>query len=165
MADVIVFNSEFNLNSFLFNLESFLKIMPDGRPKDLIRKIEPKTRVIYFPIFLPVLEELQKNYDVLHIVWPHRWEFDKGPDDFFDILFRLKSGNVKFRVSVIGENFRDVPPVFDVARKVLRDEIVHWGFMENKDDYYNVLKQGHVVISTAQHEFYGVAMYVFLLIF
>lgn len=73
VADDIIFNSKFNMNSFLTNIKSFIKIMPDFRPKSLETKILDKCRVIYYPVIYPTLETCDKNNDILHILWPHRW--------------------------------------------------------------------------------------------
>ncbi len=73
VADEIIFNSKFNLNSFLTNIKPFLKIMPDYRPKQLETKILDKSRVLYYPIVFPTLKLFNKNHDFIHILWPHRW--------------------------------------------------------------------------------------------
>ena len=36
--------------------------------------------------------------------------------------------------------------------------IAHWGFVESKSEYYAVLANADVVVSTADHEFFGVLL-------
>lgn len=49
-ADEILFNSNFNKNSFLNSINTFLNIQPDFKLKQIKEKIEPKCQVLYFPI-------------------------------------------------------------------------------------------------------------------
>lgn len=159
MADIVVFNSYYNKTTFLDNLTKFIKLMPDCRPTNLRSQIELKSTVLYFPINFTQIHAVPKDYNsTLHIIWPHRWEFDKGPEELFDIMFQLKETGVQFRLSVLGETFQDIPDIFHEARTILKDHIVHWGFVESKEEYYNILNSAHIVLSTAKHEFYGVAV-------
>ncbi|KRT83189.1 hypothetical protein AMK59_4688, partial [Oryctes borbonicus] len=156
--DLIVFNSGFNKESFLKNIRSVIKLLPDYKPNDLQLKIGPKCKVLYFPIDFTIMSLSKPSSDILTIVWPHRWEFDKNPDFFFKVLYRLKKSNKKFLVSLLGQTFTDVPPAFSVAREYLEAEIVNFGFVENKEEYFKILGTSHIAVSTADHEFFGVSM-------
>ena len=142
--------------SFLDGLTKIIKLFPDYRPKELRSLIEPKCEVLHYPIRFPEIRTRERD-SVLHIVWPHRWEFDKNPELFVDVLFRLVADGGQFLVSFLGETFSDVPDVFARAKEVIGDRILHWGHLETKEEYYEVLSSGHVVVSTALHEFFGVA--------
>lgn len=163
VADEVLFNSEYNLSSFLDNISRHFKTQPDYRPDDklLAERIRSKAAVLYFPIYeeLKLVEPVgAARTGCLHIVWPHRWEHDKNPEAFFQALYRLRSDGASFQVSVLGETYSEVPPIFDEARTILSEHIVQFGFAETRERYYEILGTGDVVVSTAVHEFFGVSM-------
>jgi glycosyltransferase involved in cell wall biosynthesis len=95
---------------------------------------------------------------LLHIVWPHRWEHDKNPAAFFNALYALKDGGCQFSLSVLGETYSEIPPVFLEAKDKLADEILNFGYVDTRDNYLKILREADVVVSTANHEFFGVSV-------
>ena len=65
---------------------------------------------------------------------------------------------VAFRLSVIGEKFRRTPDVFDWAADFFRAEIERWGYQSSRADYEAALRAADVVVSTAEHEFFGLSV-------
>ncbi|XP_056291326.1 glycosyltransferase-like domain-containing protein 1 isoform X2 [Pseudoliparis swirei] len=172
VSDVVVFNSVFNMDSFLSSISSFMKKIPDHRPRDLDLLIRPKCVVLYYPVQFPDVSRFGESrtdqrpvgeggtgdqMEPLHIVWPHRWEHDKNPELFFSTLIKLKEKQVDFHLSVLGETYSEVPEIFSEARCQLDSHIQNWGYL-SRDRYLQVLIQADVVVSTARHEFFGVAM-------
>jgi glycosyltransferase involved in cell wall biosynthesis len=93
----------------------------------------------------------------LRILWAARWEHDKDPETFFDAIARLQACGADFRLSVIGEQFNQVPPVFQTAREQFADRIDRWGYQETRADYRAALTEADVFVSTAKHEFFGIS--------
>jgi len=162
-ADIILFNSAYNQETFLSSIKSFFNLMPDHRPgKELVEEIKPKCEVLHFPISFPRHDLYDRGRATrdgpLHIVWAHRWEHDKDPDTFFDVLYSLKEEKYDFKLSVMGQGFTDVPEIFERARSDMKENIVAWGFQETKAEFFTALADADVAVSTALHEFYGVSM-------
>ena len=144
-ADKVFFNSNYNLTSFLNNIDSFFKLQPDYRPstRDLKEDLSKKCDVLYFPIDIELpkpVSSLKINNDILHLVWPHRWEHDKNPNSFFACLFKLQSEGYHFNVSVLGEEFTEEPPIFEEAKRTLSGKILHFGRVESREEYLSILR-------------------------
>nr|XP_054931748.1 glycosyltransferase-like domain-containing protein 1 isoform X1 [Dermacentor andersoni] len=170
VADVVLFNSDFNRDSFLSAVEPFLNRVPGaGRLGPLRCRLETKARVLPFPVDVPpwAPSPCRDPAAPLHIVWPHRWEHDKGPEEFVQALLELHRLGMCFHVSFLGQKFDELPcrsplpcPAASLVgvREQLGDRIRQWGPLPDREQYLALLREADVVVSTAHHEFYGVAM-------
>ncbi|MDH3899509.1 MAG: DUF3524 domain-containing protein [Gammaproteobacteria bacterium] len=160
-ADRVIFNSEFNRQTFLDGVQAFLSKMPDRVPPGIPETIREQSAVLPVPLGAYWFEQgvvATPKKSPLTIVWNHRWEYDKGPDRLFAAMMKLRHAGVDFRVHVIGQQFRVQPPVFSGMRAQLGDCIGSWGMVEADADYRRLLCESHVVLSTALHEFQGLAV-------
>ncbi len=154
-ADQVWFNSAYHRDNLLGAIPDFVRNMPDHRPTDWGSRIAAKS-VVECPGVEVALEPAQTE-GPLRIVWAARWEHDKGPEDLFAALRALLAAGVKFEVSVVGETFRESPEVFDRSRSWLGDRVRAWGYQESRAEYEGVLAQADVFVSTARHEYFGLA--------
>ncbi len=159
-ADVVWFNSYFHRGEFLEEMEAFLKRMPDFQPFEAIERIRDKSAV--YPLGISVADVSRfsgrDEKGPLHILWSARWEHDKNPELFFAAMEQLEREGVDFRLSVIGQSFRDVPEVFGRAKEAFAKRIVRWGYQESREEYLAALGEADVVVSTADHEFFGLSI-------
>ena len=165
-ASEIWWNSKYNLDSFLTALPKYLKRMPDFKMLDSVEEIRKKSRVMYLGISQvelkrPISEQnstKQSNSAPVTITWAARWEHDKNPEEFFNALSLVKENGIKFKLNVIGEQFRTYPPIFDTAKSQFKSEILNWGYIKSRDDYIQTLKSTDIIVSTAIHEFFGISV-------
>ena len=157
IADKILFNSTFHLSGFICSLKYLLKKFPDYSFVDLISNIRNKSSVLPIGIQLNNDNKLKTKNKISTILWNHRWEHDKNPEQFFNTLFNLKAENIRFRLNVIGKNYKNSPKIFDKAKITLKDEIINWGFVESKAEYYKILNQSDILPVTSHHDFFGIS--------
>lgn len=159
-SDSLAFNSKYNLSSFLDGIKKLLKKSYDLKLDRHCETIRAKSRVIPPGIDFSVIDhEEDQNRDVAPvIVWNHRWEHDKNPDLFFKSLFRLDRRGTDFKLILLGESFREHPQIFSEARKRLSGKMLHSGYVKSKREYARLLKKGDLIVSTSQHEFFGISV-------
>ncbi|MFT5698235.1 MAG: glycosyltransferase involved in cell wall biosynthesis [Desulforhopalus sp.] len=159
-ADSIAFNSEFNRSSFMDGCSRYLKFASDMKLSRIIDDLKGKSVVIYPGIEFSGIDAVASD-DTLSaptIVWNHRWEHDKNPEEFFFALQSLKKQKMQFHLIVLGQSFRQSPDCFERAKEEFSDEIIHFGFAESYERYIEQLVKGTIVVSTSTHEFYGISI-------
>jgi glycosyltransferase involved in cell wall biosynthesis len=158
----VLFNSAYNRDSFLDAASELLRRMPDEVPAWAPQAVRERSRVVPVGVDFSAIDRAvaraERRHGPLRILWNHRWEHDKAPETFFRVLFDLADAGCAFELAVVGERFRAAPDIFAEARERLAGQIVTWGYRDSREEYAAVLAGCDVVISTARHEFFGVAV-------
>jgi glycosyltransferase involved in cell wall biosynthesis len=156
-ADAVWFNSAFHKSSFLDAVTGFLKRMPDFQPTEVVEKIAQKAHV-HPPGIADIEPPACRKPGPVRILWAARWEHDKRPQDFFEALKILKNSRIEFRISVIGQSFRETPAAFESARRDFDEHIDRWGRQQSRAEYEKALADADLIVSTAEHEFFGISV-------
>lgn len=165
-ADRVVFNSRFHLDQFFEALPSLLRRFPDYTHLNTLRSLRAKSSVLHLGLDLaghdkhaPAAEaERAQDGGQPIVLWNQRWEYDKNPEAFFQVMNRLDDAGIRFRLVLAGEHFEEQPEGFERAFERYADRILHYGYAENFAEYSNLLHRADIVVSTARHEFFGIAM-------
>lgn len=159
-ADRVAFNSAFQRDAFFTDLRGLLSRMPDARPMWAVDELTVKTKVASLGVELSDIgpRATRQSGAVPVILWNHRWEYDKAPDDFFGALEGLANKGIPFRIAVAGESYTRAPEAFGRARTVFGSRILHWGFIPDRTDYLRLLAQSDFVVSTAIQENFGLSI-------
>lgn len=159
-ADKIAFNTRFNRDSFIAGYRSLLKKAADMHFHILPERLEKKISLLNPGLDFTTIDEHRRR-DKLSlpvIVWNHRWEHDKDPETFFSCLKTVKDKGVDFRLIVLGQSFASIPACFHEAKRIFSENILHFGYAPSADEYAAWLRRGDLVVSTAIHEFFGIAV-------
>ncbi len=158
-ADHVFVASEFHRRELFAALPAALTDVPDEPHGHLLAEVEARTTVLPVGVELAGLLTAERPAPAGGaplVVWPHRWDHDKRPEALLRVLVALARADVPFRVAFAGANTREDPQEFDAAFVALGDRVVHVGHLP-RVDYEALLLRGDVVVSTAAHEFFGVA--------
>ncbi|MGI0116966.1 tRNA-queuosine alpha-mannosyltransferase domain-containing protein [Zooshikella sp. RANM57] len=159
-ADCVVFNTRYNQETFIVGAKKLLNQLPDGVPKNVISEIVRKSRVVPVPLQADHLFQVKSTVSEpkLQIVWNHRWEYDKAPERFFSAIAQLAAKTTSMCIHVVGQQFRSKPPCFAEFYQKYSGIVGQWGFIDSCKDYHQLLANSDVVVSTALHDFQGIAI-------
>ena len=168
-ADRVVFNSEYNRRSFFDGCAALLKRLPDKVPAGIVASLEAKSSVLPVPLTEINWSEFSSktlwpgatgDYPSrpLRLLWLGRFEHDKGGEMLLSILEQLEREELKIEVAMIGQQFRTSPEVFRTIESRFGHILVQFGNLEAAADYRQYLHDADIVLSTALHEFQGIAV-------
>lgn len=164
LADRIWFNSGYHRDLFLDAIPRFLSAFPSPRPVGAAERIRVHSCVV--PIGIG--EDAFRNQEAPRperwgpgppvVVWNHRWEYDKGPGAFADVLEQAEAEGLGFRLAMMGQRFEQVPEAFDRIRERFGSYLVEWGPVESRAGYIEALHSSDIALVTAHHDFFGISV-------
>jgi glycosyltransferase involved in cell wall biosynthesis len=156
-ADQVWFNSEHNRASWFLALPEFLQGFPDQHGLEQIPSLVQRCKVVPVGLSLPPTAPLSKTLDGPPIlIWNQRWDWDKNPEAFCDLVLRLLP-EVDFRVVLLGQRPQREPPDLISLRAILGPRLLHAGWCP-RQEYLEWLDRGTLTVSTARHEFFGISV-------
>lgn len=158
-ATRLAFNSAFNCATFCEGVATLCAKLPDGLPLNLAASLQAKSRVLAVPLPAVHMPSRRAAQTAFGVIWNHRWEYDKGPEGLYAILQALPH-ELPLCVHTVGQQFRRVPEVFTQIKQLLeaRGWLGEWGYVARRARYEQLLASGHLVLSTALHDFQGLAV-------
>jgi len=163
-ADCLAFNSAYNRDTFLAGVDALLRKLPDRVPGGVVAMLEGKARVLPVPIdpvtgpaHWPGVAGCYPRRP-LRLLWSGRFEHDKGGETLWHTLGELERGGLCYELALTGQQFRRSPAVFGRIEAEFASRLVHFGYLPSEADYRALLRGADVLLSTARHEFQGLAV-------
>jgi len=165
----VVFNSDTHLQSFQ---DSLVRLVNEQCPRDVVDWYLNQTRelmtkkccVLKYGLELSNLlvvtgDQTNQNEDdgPPIVLWNARLEQDKDPDTFIQILHQAKQ-KTSFRLVVLGSDPSKGQIWYERFRNEFRDELLYLGWCTDRSEYAKWLRKSHIVVSTAQHETFGISV-------
>ena len=166
-ADRVIFNSEFHYDEFMRALPGLLHTFPDYTHLATVQEIRDRSSVLHLGMDLQAHDRYATDYsdhgwgpamEPPIVLWNQRWEYDKNPEAFFRVMNRLDDIGCRFRLILAGKHFEEQPFAFEEAFERYAERILHYGYAENFEEYSRLLHRADLVVSTAIHEFFGIAI-------
>jgi glycosyltransferase involved in cell wall biosynthesis len=156
-SDACWFNSLFHLDAFLTSSKQFIDRMPDGWELHHLDKIESKSTVVP-PGFQPTgVQRKQKAGNPIRIGWVARWEHDKRPDVFARLIGKIDAHEIPFQLVLLGPRRGNEPALVKIRQRY-QEQILVDEYAQSREQYLQSLSKIDVVVSTADHEFFGIAI-------
>ena len=163
-ADSLLFNSAYNRDTFLAGSQALLDKLPDRVPSGVVALLREKSAVL--PVPLELHEQAARwpgqsgelPARPLRLLWVGRFEHDKGGDLLVSILSLLEKDDTHYELAVVGQQFRSMPEAYRQIAHQFDHRIVQFGYVESAEDYRALQRAADIVLSTARHEFQGLAV-------
>lgn len=147
------FNSNFHRSVFTNALDG-LGEEPDlrGTAEIVAAAMRSRSSVMHPPVALESPADVPDQGVPMHLLWNARWEHDKRPDRFVAMLSLLEVSGITPAVTVAGVSHARLSEIeASLGQFAMVVEV-----QPGREHYERALHQGGILISTADHEFFGI---------
>jgi len=158
-AEQVVFNSRFHLEDFAAAAVELVRRLPRPRPAAALEAALASALVIHPGIergAIP-LGAGPGDGEPLRLVWCHRWEHDKGPLEFLEVVRAALGRGAALELVLLGRTYERTGPELLAMLDGLEAHTRHRGYAEDQGQYLELLGGCDAAVSTARHEFYGIS--------
>lgn len=175
-ADRVVWNSRWNLESFVTGMRNILSHAPEPLNGHWEDRLRDRSVVVPPPVEFDEVEAAMVLHNthaasysdqesgrdrLIRVAWPHRWEHDKGCEEFLqlaDVAWRREQdGGPAIRWVILGQPRKTVPEPLKTLLERHESRVEQAGSLP-RPDYLQRLAGCDWVLSTATHEFFGLAV-------
>ena len=159
-ANCAIFNSEFHRRTFFKHAKVLAESTGGTTSLPQLELSEKKSAVIPCGVEVKKIRKLTDSRTpnpIPVILWNHRWEHDKSPQQFFDLLCKVEMTGVDFRLVLLGEAPRHCPDL-DRLNERFAGKVIVPGYRDSRQEYLEALVLGDLTLSCADHDFFGVSM-------
>ena len=152
-ADKVYFNSNYNKQTFLQGAKQLLRQLPE-KNNEMIKELDQKnTQLWYLQVPSPECRKVKSKEIIL--LWNHRWEEDKNPDGFIEVLRKFRQKKISFQLIITGKESK--LQSYKNTLLEFNKEIIHHGNVSSRDKYLELLGLATHSIITSHHDFFGLS--------
>lgn len=157
-ADAVAFNSAWHLAEFRRASIELLAQLPKPNPRvELLATLDAAT-VICPGVDLDSIPLGRGGEGPLRVAFNHRWEHDKDPRAFLTACAETIRSGSALELVLLGERFASSQTGLEGLLEGLQPHLLHEGYAPDRAGYAALLGSCDVVVSTALHEFFGMAI-------
>ena len=157
-AEASAFNSAYHLTEFAGAARALLGALPRPAPRAELEAALERSSVLAPGIDLGEIPPGPGGAGPLQVLFNQRREHDKDPLEALSILEEAQAAGAALEVVLLGEASDRQPPGVAEAIERLGEQVVHQGHVASRGEYAGWLGRCDLVLSSALHEFYGMAV-------
>jgi glycosyltransferase involved in cell wall biosynthesis len=156
-ADAVWINSAYHLDVLGEGLRQLLPAAPDRGHGHLLEPLLQTVEIVPVGVRFGSQPIERAENPIPVVLWNHRWDSDKNPDVFVRAIQRISAAGTDLRVVLAGEDSWEGDVRRSDARARLGDLVLASGPFD-ASDYHGWLRRSDVVVSVADHEYWGVSV-------